>query len=98
MLLTPKISAYHSPSRTAMLRRNGSSRPENISHSANRMDHRRILFRLAASAMAGSDRRCALVYFAAQTMHEHVHYVCLRIEAVVKNVLEDHRLRHGAIG
>src|SRR5437868_4774084 len=98
MLLSPKISAYQSPSRTAMFRRNGSSRPENIPNSANSMDHRRILFRFAASALASRGRRAALIYFAAQAMDEHVHDIGLRIEAIIKNVLEDHCLGHRPIG
>src|SRR6185312_80690 len=35
---------------------------------------------------------------AAHAMHEHVDDVRLRVEAVIKNVLQDHRLRHDAIG
>src|SRR5580765_1622633 len=93
-----KMTAYHRPSRTPKLRRNGSSRPEDIANSPNRVDHRRVLFRLCARALAGArGKRSAFLYFAAQTMDEHVHDIRLRIEAVIKNVLENHRLGHRTV-
>src|SRR5260370_21847154 len=45
----------------------------------------------------GVDHRAALVDLAAQAMDEDIDDVCLRIEAVVEDVLENHGLGHRAI-
>src|SRR5437764_13575229 len=50
-LLMVKMSAYQRLSRTAMFRRKGSSRPENITHSSDSVDHGLVFIQLAAQAM-----------------------------------------------
>ena len=34
------------------------------------------------------------IHFGPQTVDQHVHHVCLWIETVIPDVLENHRLRH----
>src|SRR2546426_478447 len=77
------MSAYQRLSRTPMFRRNRSSRPKDISNSADRVNHGAILI---------------LIHLAAQPMDQNIHDICLRIEAVIENVFKNHRFRHWTIG
>src|SRR6266705_1521261 len=63
-----------------MFRRKGSSRPENITNTSDRVNHRPLLIELAA-----------------QSMHQYIHDIWLGIKTVIKNVFQDHGLRHRAI-
>src|SRR3954464_11139682 len=84
-----KMTAYQRPKRTPKLRRNGSSRPENISNSPNGMEHSRVFFRSAAGALAGWDFNATLVQLVPKAMNQDIHDVGLRVEAIIEDVLED---------
>src|SRR3954463_16216870 len=45
----------------------------------------------------GVNHRLVFIDFAAQPMHQHIDHVGLRVEAVVEDMLEDHRFRHWPI-
>src|SRR5208282_2152278 len=51
-----------------------------------------------ANSPDGLDQCPVLVQLAAQPVNEHIHNVCLRIETVIKNMFQDHRLGDRAVG
>src|SRR5208283_3498041 len=51
-----------------------------------------------ADSAEGMNHRPALVQFGAQAMDEHVHNIGLWIEAVIKNVFEDHGFGDRPVG
>src|SRR2546430_16153733 len=51
-----------------------------------------------ADSWNGMQHRLVRVRFAAQTVHQHVQYVGLGIEAVIEDVFEDHRFCDRPIG
>src|SRR4051812_14115924 len=81
--LATKTIAYHSARRKPRVWRSRSRHLENIANASNRVDH------------PGLE---ALVDLLAKPEHEHVHDIRTRIEAVIPDVRQDHRLRHHPAG
>src|SRR4051812_25200704 len=81
--LATKTIAYHSARRKPRVWRSRSRHLENIANPPDGVDH------------LGLE---ALVDLLAQPEHEHVHDIRSRIEAVIPDVRQDHRLRHHPAG
>src|SRR5688500_445149 len=72
------------------------SRYQTLSWNVSVRAQRSRSFKGIANSSRGLDERVVGIDLAAQAMHEHIDDVRLRIEAVIPNVLQDHRLGYDA--